>query len=144
MSETFRIIIEDDYRAGKGFEAVINQTGVVKVALEGVPQTYPEGMHLSDRLTIAYEPVWAIGTGKNATPDQAQEVHVIVRKLVSGLYGDDVAEKMRIQYGGSVKPANAAELLAQPDVDGALVGGASLKTDDFTAIVQAGVELAEE
>jgi triosephosphate isomerase len=91
------------------------------------------------RVTVAYEPVWAIGTGKTATPDQAQEVHAMIRKLLGDLYDANVAEATRIQYGGSVKPGNAAELLGQPDIDGALVGGASLKVDDFTAIVKAGV-----
>ncbi len=92
------------------------------------------------RITIAYEPVWAIGTGETATPDQAQEVHSMIRKMVSEKYDDALARQMWIQYGGSVKPANAAELLAQDDIDGALVGGASLKVDDFAQIVHAGVE----
>jgi len=98
-----------------------------------------EGVTASDAamLTIAYEPVWAIGTGVNATPQQAQEVHAMIRDLLSGLLGPATASNMRIQYGGSVKPANAAELLKQKDVDGALVGGASLKASDFEAIVRA-------
>jgi len=86
-------------------------------------------------ITIAYEPVWAIGTGETATPDQAQEVHAMVRKLVGDLYGAELAGSMRIQYGGSVKPSNAADLLGRDDVDGALVGGASLKAEDFAGIV---------
>ncbi len=90
------------------------------------------------KVTVAYEPVWAIGTGRTATPDQAQEVHAMIRSLLGELYSPDVAETTRIQYGGSVKPDNAAELLAQADVDGALVGGASLNVSDFTAIVRAG------
>ncbi|MCI0379557.1 MAG: triose-phosphate isomerase, partial [Gemmataceae bacterium] len=89
-------------------------------------------------ITIAYEPVWAIGTGKNATPEQAQEAHVLIRQRVAQLLGQPAADKLTIQYGGSVKPDNAASLLSQPDVDGALVGGASLKADQFLAIVQAG------
>lgn len=89
------------------------------------------------QLVIAYEPVWAIGTGKTATPAQAEEVHAQIRTLLSQQFGADVAESIRIQYGGSVKPDNAAELLAQPNIDGALVGGASLKADDFAAIVAA-------
>jgi triosephosphate isomerase (TIM) len=88
------------------------------------------------RVTIAYEPVWAIGTGRNATAAQAQEVHAQIRALLREL-GAAVADSIRIQYGGSVKPDNAAELLSQPDVDGALVGGASLKADDFAKIVAA-------
>ncbi len=84
---------------------------------------------------IAYEPVWAIGTGKTATDQEAQEAHQYIRGLLRKSYGDDVAESVRIQYGGSVKPENIAGLIAKPDVDGALVGGASLKIDSFTAIV---------
>jgi triosephosphate isomerase (TIM) len=91
-------------------------------------------------LTIAYEPVWAIGTGKNATPDQAQDVHRFIRGFVAERFNDSVASAMRIQYGGSVKGKNAAELLGQPDIDGALVGGASLDAKEFAAIVKAGVE----
>jgi triosephosphate isomerase len=87
------------------------------------------------RITVAYEPVWAIGTGKTATAAQAQEVHAAIRKLLREL-GGAVGDQMRIQYGGSVKPENAAELMSQPDVDGALVGGASLKAKDFLGIVK--------
>ncbi|MHC4295192.1 MAG: triose-phosphate isomerase family protein, partial [Planctomycetota bacterium] len=111
----------------------------VKVGLEGVAKNCSDGKALPERLTVAYEPVWAIGTGKTATPDQAQEVHAMIRKLLGEVYDDQVAAELRIQYGGSVKPSNAAELLNQPDVDGALVGGASLKADDFAAIVEAGI-----
>jgi triosephosphate isomerase len=86
---------------------------------------------------IAYEPVWAIGTGRNATPEQAQEVHAFIRKLVARSHGDATAAAARILYGGSVKPDNASALLGQPDVDGALVGGASLKAASFLEIVRA-------
>src|SRR5512146_1085447 len=86
-------------------------------------------------VTVAYEPVWAIGTGKTATSSQAQEVHAAIRKILREL-GGAVGDEIRIQYGGSVKPDNAAELMSQPDVDGALVGGASLKAKDFLAIVK--------
>ena len=86
---------------------------------------------------IAYEPVWAIGTGHNATPDRAQEVHALIRSLLSEIYSPDVASQVRIQYGGSVKPDNAAELIAQPDVDGALVGTASWEAESFAQIVKA-------
>ena len=89
------------------------------------------------RITMAYEPVWAIGTGRNATPEQVQEVHAEIRELLGRLCGSEVASVMRIQYGGSVKPDNACEILSQPDVDGALVGGASLKADSFLAIARA-------
>ena len=91
-----------------------------------------------DTLVVAYEPVWAIGTGRTATTAQAQEAHAFVRGVLRKLHGE-LAEKVRIQYGGSVKADNAKELLAQPDVDGALVGGASLKLADFTAIITAAV-----
>ena len=88
---------------------------------------------------IAYEPVWAIGTGKTATPDQAQEVHNFIRGLLTKAYAVEVASQVCIQYGGSVKPENAAELMAQPDVDGALVGGASLEAESFAQIVKMAV-----
>lgn len=104
----------------------------VNIGLEGVSRRDTE------RLTIAYEPVWAIGTGETATPDQAQEVQAMIRGLIGEQYDEEQAQQLRIQYGGSVKPKNAGELLAQPDIDGALVGGASLKADDFCAIVEAG------
>ena len=94
------------------------------------------------KVVIAYEPVWAIGTGVNATPEQAQEAHAFIRMLLSDLYGKELAQRCRIQYGGSVKPGNAAELLAQPDIDGALVGGASLQADSFAEIVKAAENLA--
>ncbi len=87
------------------------------------------------KLVLAYEPVWAIGTGKVATPDQAEGVHLDLRKIMVERYNDEVAQSVRIQYGGSVKPDNAAELLGQPNIDGALVGGASLKVDLLMGIV---------
>ncbi|MCX6151464.1 MAG: triose-phosphate isomerase [Ignavibacteriales bacterium] len=89
-----------------------------------------------ENIIIAYEPVWAIGTGRNATPQQAQEVHLFIRTLISKLYSDSAAQNMVIQYGGSVKPDNAKELLSQQDVDGALVGGACLKADSFISIIK--------
>jgi len=88
-------------------------------------------------LVIAYEPVWAIGTGKTATSEQAQEGHALIRRTVAELYGTEAADCLRIQYGGSVKPSNAAELFAMPDIDGGLIGGASLNAADFAAIVRA-------
>lgn len=89
------------------------------------------------KCVIAYEPVWAIGTGKTATADQADEVCGIIRETIAGLYGADAAEKIRIQYGGSMNAGNAAELLAKPNIDGGLIGGASLKAEDFSVIVAA-------
>jgi triosephosphate isomerase len=112
--------------AGRTLEVVGRQ---VRAALAGLP---PEPLAA---LTVAYEPVWAIGTGKTATTAQAQEVHAAIRAILREL-GGAVADAIRIQYGGSVKPENAAELMSQPDVDGALVGGASLKAKDFLAILK--------
>jgi triosephosphate isomerase len=90
-------------------------------------------------VTIAYEPVWAIGTGRTATPQQAQEVQSFIRDLLSQMYDTKLADEVRILYGGSVKPNNSAELMRQPDVDGLLVGGASLKADDFLEIIRSAV-----
>ena len=92
-----------------------------------------------EAVTIAYEPVWAIGTGLTATPQQAQEVHEFIRNLLARMYNNQSADEIRILYGGSVKPGNAAELMEQKDVDGVLVGGASLKADDFLAIIKAAI-----
>jgi triosephosphate isomerase len=107
---------------------------VVKNHVEGsLADLTPEDMK---KITIAYEPVWAIGTGKNAMPDQAQEVHKFIRGLLAGMFDELLSEEIRIQYGGSVKPDNIKDLIAQKDVDGALVGGASLKVDSFSEIVK--------
>jgi triosephosphate isomerase len=95
------------------------------------------GVDDPNRLVIAYEPVWAIGTGRNATDQQAQEVHAYIRQAMGRLWNADFADRVRIQYGGSMKPDNAAGLMAQPDVDGGLIGGASLKGESFLAIVNA-------
>ncbi len=89
-----------------------------------------------ENVIIAYEPVWAIGTGVNATPEQAQEVHAFIRKMIADNFGKHTADKMRIQYGGSVKPANIETLIGCPDIDGALVGGASLQAESFSQIVK--------
>jgi triosephosphate isomerase (TIM) len=96
------------------------------------------GIGLADlaSMVVAYEPVWAIGTGKTATPEQANEVHAFIRGFVGNRYNREAADQIRIQYGGSVKPDNIKELMAQPDIDGALVGGASLKAESFAAIVR--------
>ncbi len=95
-----------------------------------------EGVTDFKDIVLAYEPVWAIGTGKTASPAQAQEVHAYIRGVLKEKFGADVANAMRIQYGGSVKPDNVKELMSQPDIDGALVGGASLKADSFEALVK--------
>lgn len=87
-------------------------------------------------VVLAYEPVWAIGTGKTATPEQAEEVHASIRATISDMFGESAAGNLRIQYGGSVKPSNAVELFAMPNIDGGLIGGASLKAEDFVAIVK--------
>ena len=106
--------------------------GQVRAGLAGVSAESVASM------VIAYEPIWAIGTGRNATPDDAQSTIAAIRSVVADVAGGDAAAAVRIQYGGSVKPANATELMAQPDIDGALVGGASLEADEFAAIVQYG------
>jgi triosephosphate isomerase len=93
----------------------------------------------ADQVTVAYEPVWAIGTGRTATPEQAQEAHALIRALLSERFGEETALTVRILYGGSVKPDNARSLLDQPDVDGALVGGASLEAPSLAAIARAGL-----
>jgi triosephosphate isomerase len=118
----------DEREAEKTFEVVSDQ---VKGSLAGLSADD------LDKLIIAYEPVWAIGTGKVATPDQAQEVHAYIRKIIADNFGKQTADNLRIQYGGSVKPDNIKELIGQPDIDGALVGGASLKADSFIALVKA-------
>ncbi len=99
-------------------------------AFEGISAEQTPGV------VIAYEPVWAIGTGLTATPEQAQEVHAFIRQILTGLYNSNVAQQVRIQYGGSIKPENAAALFGQPDIDGGLVGGASLAADSFAKIVK--------
>ena len=89
------------------------------------------------KIVIAYEPIWAIGTGETATADQAQEIHAFIRGLLAEQYGAQIADDTTILYGGSCKPSNAAELFAKPDIDGGLIGGASLKAQDFMGIVTA-------
>jgi len=105
----------------------------LEAGLEGV------GKDLATSVVIAYEPVWAIGTGKVATTEQAQEVHAFIRSLLTKLFGEAVAQKVRILYGGSMKPANAPELLGQKDIDGGLIGGASLEARSFVDLVKAAV-----
>jgi len=121
-----------DEREGGKVEEVLHRQ--LTKGLEGVGPTK------ADDIVVAYEPVWAIGTGRTATPEIAQATHAFVRKVLTDLYGEGTAGKIRIQYGGSVKPNNAAELLAQPDIDGALVGGASLEVQAFYEIIRNVVE----
>ena len=117
----------DERKGGLTQEVVEKQ---IREGLEGISREEMVSM------VIAYEPVWAIGTGGTATPEQAQEVHAGIRALLRDLYDEAIAQGLRIQYGGSVKPANVNELMAKPDIDGALVGGASLKADSFLGIVK--------
>ena len=112
--------------AGKANEVIERQ---VVGALKGVAAAEMQ------KIVIAYEPVWAIGTGKTATPDQANEIHAFIRQKIKSMYNGDVAGALRIQYGGSVTPENVSTLMAKPDIDGALVGGASLKPESFAALV---------
>ena len=112
------------------------KSGATNAVLERQLRGAFSGIAPAERITVAYEPVWAIGTGETATPQQAQDACAFVRGVLREL-GGATADAIRIQYGGSVNPANAAELLSQPDIDGALVGGASLKADQFAAIVAA-------
>jgi triosephosphate isomerase (TIM) len=119
----------DKREAGETFQVLERQ---LKGGLEGITaaQFAP--------VIVAYEPVWAIGTGKTASDDQAQEAHAFIRGVLAGLYGKDTADKVRILYGGSVKPENVKGLMSRPDIDGALVGGASLKGASFASIVRFG------
>lgn len=119
----------EDREAGNTEKVVETQ---LRGSLDGLDEVRAAG------IVVAYEPVWAIGTGKTASPEQAEEVHAFIRGLLGQLFTEDVAAQIRIQYGGSVKPGNAKELLGQPNIDGALVGGASLKADDFLGIINAG------
>lgn len=119
--------LPSEYDAKKTNEVVENQ---IRVAIDGL--TKEQAM----QLVIAYEPVWAIGTGDVCAPDKADEVCSIIRNTVKDVYGEEIAEAVRIQYGGSVKPSNAKELLSMSNIDGALVGGASLKANDFIKIIE--------
>jgi triosephosphate isomerase len=115
----------DQREAGKHFEVVTEQIENVLFKFTAADMA---------KIVIAYEPVWAIGTGKTATSDQAEEIHARIRKVLADRFGAQVAEDTTILYGGSCKPSNAKELFAQKDIDGGLIGGAALKADDFIAI----------
>ena len=153
-SERRHIYKEDDALINKkvklalkhGFEVILcigelleeREAGKVEDVCETQIVKGLEGVSASDlgNVVIAYEPVWAIGTGKTATPQDAEAVHAFVRKVIARLYGGDAASKIIIQYGGSVKPDNAAQLMSMENIDGALVGGASLKADTFIPIAK--------
>lgn len=126
----------DQYESGLTSEVVRRQ---IKVGLAGMDPVDPAGPR---RIIVAYEPVWAIGTGKASSGENANQVHAqVIRPALSDLFGDEIARSIRIQYGGSVTASNAAEFFAQPEIDGALVGGASLKPDEFVAITKAAQRL---
>lgn len=118
----------EDRKSGNHFKVVENQ---IKKAL------FHLGSEAWKNIILAYEPVWAIGTGETASPEQAQEMHAFIRELVAERYLSDIAEKVSILYGGSVKPANAKEIFSKEDVDGGLIGGAALNADDFMALIKA-------
>lgn len=111
--------------------------GQLSAAFEGIPLEYAE------KVVIAYEPIWAIGTGHTATPEQAEEMCAFIRGMMEGLYDITIGEKLMIQYGGSMKPGNAKDLLSKKDINGGLIGGASLKVKDFAEIARAAAELGE-
>jgi triosephosphate isomerase len=115
--------------------------GLAMDVISGQVEGVLTGLSASDmsRVVVAYEPVWAIGTGKNATPDQAQQVHSHIRGLIAQSYGEAVAEALAVLYGGSVKPDNVADLISQKDIDGSLVGGACLKADSFLSIIKSSI-----
>jgi len=153
-SERRHVYKEDDALINKkvklalkhGFEVILcigelleeREAGKVETVCESQTVKGLEGVSASDlaNIVIAYEPVWAIGTGKTATPEDAEAVHAFVRKVIARLYGQGAADKIIIQYGGSVKPDNAAQLMAKENIDGALVGGAALKPDTFVPIAK--------
>lgn len=117
----------EDRKSGEHFNVVASQLKNALFSLEASSW---------NKIILAYEPVWAIGTGETASPEQAQEMHAFIRKTIAEAYDNAIAENVSILYGGSVKPANAQEIFGKPDVDGGLIGGASLKADDFIAIIE--------
>ena len=122
-----------EVREGKGEQTFV--ASQLFADFEGIPRDY------ATRVVIAYEPIWAIGTGKTATPDQAEEMCAFIRGVFGGMYDNEAADDILILYGGSMKASNAADLLAKPDINGGLIGGASLKVDDFSTIVEAAAAL---
>ena len=124
----------EERQAGRAEEVVRDQLEIALGDLDVIKAT-------SSGLSIAYEPVWAIGTGETATPQIAQHLHAVIRETLSSIFNSDIAERISVLYGGSVKPGNAAELLANPDIDGALVGGAALEVESFSGIIGAALDL---
>ena len=122
-----------EVREGQGEQTFV--AGQIVADFDGIP------MDLVSKIVVAYEPIWAIGTGKTATPEQAEEMCAFIRGVLAGLYSNETADEVLILYGGSMKPSNAAELLAKPDINGGLIGGASLKVDDFCGIADAAAAL---
>ncbi|USL95330.1 triose-phosphate isomerase [Riemerella anatipestifer] len=118
----------EERKSGKYLEVIKNQTQTALFTLTAAE---------IKKVVIAYEPVWAIGTGETATAEQAQEVHAFIRNMIAEKYGKEVADEVSILYGGSVKPSNAKEIFSQPDVDGGLIGGAALNIEDFSKIIEA-------
>lgn len=153
-SERRLLFLEDDQWINRKLKRVLSEKLKAIVCIGETLEQYQQGTTHSvlssqlkaslhdigseqfESVVLAYEPVWAIGTGRTATPEIAQKVHLFCREVVAKIWGSSIAERLIIQYGGSVKPDNAAELLAQPDVDGLLVGGASLSLDAFSKIIQ--------
>lgn len=159
-SERREYFNETDLSVNKKLKALL-QAGItpilcvgesLEIREQGTEQTFVAGQVIADfegigiadaaKIVIAYEPIWAIGTGKTATPDQAEEMCAFIRGVLSGIYDNETGDAFLIQYGGSMKPGNAKELLEKPDINGGLIGGASLKADDFAAIAEAAAELS--
>ncbi|MBO5514460.1 MAG: triose-phosphate isomerase, partial [Mogibacterium sp.] len=159
-SERREYFNETDLTVNKKLKALL-QAGItpilcvgesLEIREQGTEQTFVAGQVIADfegigpadaaKIVIAYEPIWAIGTGKTATPDQAEEMCAFIRGVLSGIYDNATGDAMIIQYGGSMKAANAKELLEKSDINGGLIGGASLKADDFAAIAGAAAELS--
>lgn len=130
------VCVGESLEQRKGNEHILRVRKQVEAALVNADTEQAED------IVIAYEPIWAIGTGESATPEQAQDMHEMIREVLADLFSEEKADQMRILYGGSMKPHNAEELLAQPDVDGGLIGGASLKADSFTDIIEIADELS--
>lgn len=159
-SERREYFNETDVSVNKKLKALL-QAGItpilcvgesLEIREQGTEQTFVAGQVIADfdgigiadaaKIVIAYEPIWAIGTGKTATPDQAEEMCAFIRGVLSGIYDNETGDALIIQYGGSMKPSNAKELLEKKDINGGLIGGASLKVDDFSAIAEAAAELS--